>query len=134
MADDSGLEVDALRGAPGVRSARFAGERATDEQNNAKLLSLLQGVPAARRTARFCCVLALARPDGKVKMVKGTAEGRIFETLRGERGFGYDPLFFSPELNATFAEVETAQKLAVSHRGRALQQLSALFRALRVKP
>ena len=123
LADDSGLEVEALGGAPGVRSARFAGEGATDEENNRKLLALLKGIPSEKRTARFVCVIALAWPGGKVETKEGTATGRILEAPRGNLGFGYDPLFYSPELCATFAEVGPEQKLKVSHRGRALAQI-----------
>jgi len=134
LADDSGLEVDALRGAPGVRSARFAGEGATDERNNAKLLALLHNVPPDRRAARFVCVLALAWPDGKIETVVGRAEGRILDVPRGTRGFGYDPLFFSPELGASFAEAGPEQKLRVSHRGQALAELRrVLVRAAEAK-
>jgi XTP/dITP diphosphohydrolase len=123
LADDSGLCVDALAGAPGVRSARFAGEAATDAQNNALLLERLQAVPEAERTARFVCVLALAVPGRETQFVEGTAEGRILRTPRGAGGFGYDPLFFSPELGQTFAEAPAEQKHRVSHRGRALAAL-----------
>jgi len=129
LADDSGLEVDALAGAPGVRSARFAGEGADDAENNRKLLALLQNVPPAQRGARFVCVLALAWPEGKVEIMEATAEGRILERARGDRGFGYDPIFFSPELGATFSEVDAPTKLRVSHRGKALQQFRAFIQA-----
>jgi XTP/dITP diphosphohydrolase len=134
LADDSGLEVDALQGAPGVRSARFAGEGASDAENNAKLLSLLHGVRPEKRTARFRCVIALAWPDGRVDAVEGTAEGRILEVPRGDQGFGYDPLFYSPELDATFSEVEAERKLRVSHRGKALAQLRQMLRGMVKKP
>jgi len=134
LADDSGLQVDALAGAPGIRSARFAGEGASDDENNAKLISLLHGVPPECRSARFRCALALAWPDGQVQIVEGIAQGRILEAPRGKRGFGYDPLFYSPELHATFAEVEAEQKLAVSHRGQALKKLRDLLRSLEAKP
>ena len=134
LADDSGLEVDALGGAPGIRSARLAGERATDLENNAKLISLLHGVPPERRSARFRCALALAWPDGQVQIVEGIAAGRILEAPRGKRGFGYDPLFYSPALGATFAEAAAEEKLAVSHRGQALKKLRDLLRSLEAKP
>ena len=123
LADDSGLEVDALGGAPGVRSARFAGEGADDRSNNRKLLDLLRGVPPERRTARFRCVLALAFPDGRVYTVEGTCEGRIVEDPAGEGGFGYDPLFLIPEEGRTFAQMTREEKNRISHRGRALSKL-----------
>jgi XTP/dITP diphosphohydrolase len=123
LADDSGLAVDALGGAPGVFSARYAGETADDAANNRKLLAALQNVPPAKRTARFVCVLALAFPGGRTVFAEGFCEGRIIDSLKGEGGFGYDPVFFSPELGITFAEATREQKLSVSHRGRALTAL-----------
>lgn len=135
LADDSGLEVDALDGAPGVRSARYAGEPCDDARNNAKLLSELEGLPASERGARFVCALALADPSGSVvAIVCGTAQGRILEHARGTRDFGYDPLFLfteegHPETGRGFAELETAEKAAVSHRGRALRALLDLLPA-----
>jgi len=134
LADDSGLEVDALAGAPGIRSARFAGEGASDDENNARLLSLLHEVPPERRSARFACMIALAWPDGQVTIVEGIAQGTILEAPRGKRGFGYDPLFYSPALGATFAEAAAEEKLAVSHRGQALKKLRDLLRSLEAKP
>ncbi|MCB9903051.1 MAG: RdgB/HAM1 family non-canonical purine NTP pyrophosphatase [Planctomycetes bacterium] len=131
LADDSGLEVDALDGAPGVFSARYAGEPSDDARNNAKLLEDLRGVPEPRRGARFVCALALADPAGRVvELVLGTARGRILEHARGTRDFGYDPLFLfteegHPETGRGFAELEPAEKAAVSHRGRALRELLA---------
>ncbi len=129
LADDSGLEVDALRGAPGVRSARYAGEPSDDARNNAKLLEDLAGVPEADRGARFVCALALADPSGAVALeVAGTTRGRILEAPRGTRDFGYDPLFLfteegHPQTGRGFAELELDEKSAVSHRGRALRAL-----------
>jgi len=120
LADDSGLEVDYLGGAPGVFSARFAGEEKNDRANNEKLLKLLAGVPPDRRTARFQCVIAIARPGGPVYTVQGTCEGLIAGEPRGEGGFGYDPLFYLPEYGKTFAEIELALKNKISHRGKAL--------------
>lgn len=120
MADDSGLEVDALDGQPGVYSARFAGPGATDADNNEKLLKLMADVPDDRRTARFRCAIALAAPDGRIFVDEGTCEGRIARAPRGEGGFGYDPLFIVPELGRTFAELPAAEKDRISHRGRAL--------------
>lgn len=123
LADDSGLEVDALGGMPGVRSARFAGEGADDDANNRKLLELLKGLPPERRTARFRCVLALAFPDGEVYTVEGTCEGLIAEEPAGDGGFGYDPLFLIPEEGRTFAQMTREEKNSLSHRGRALRKL-----------
>ncbi len=124
LADDSGLEVDALEGAPGVYSARFAGDTATDEENNRKLLAALQGVPAEQRSARFRCVLAFLDVDGTILTADGTCEGRILEEPRGAGGFGYDPLFYISELGATLSEVSMAEKNAVSHRGQAVKVMA----------
>ncbi|MBI1956575.1 MAG: non-canonical purine NTP pyrophosphatase [Acidobacteria bacterium] len=123
LADDSGLEVDALEGAPGVSSRRFAGPGATDADNNAKLLRQMLGIPAAKRAARFVCELALAREGGLLTQFRGMAEGILLELPRGESGFGYDPLFLDPELHKTFAELSREEKLQRSHRGRALWAL-----------
>lgn len=118
FADDSGLEVDALAGAPGVRSARFAGPEATDEANNRLLLEQLRGV--ADRTARFVCVIALAEKGRLLATFRAAVEGHIAHEPRGHNGFGYDPLFFYPPFGCTFGQVEAEQKFAVSHRGQAL--------------
>jgi len=123
VADDSGLEVDALRGAPGIKSHRFAGPDATDADNNAKLLTLLGAVPPAKRTARFVCELALARRGELLAQFRGVAEGLILSAPRGEGGFGYDPLFLDSETEKTFAVLSPEEKLARSHRGRALRAL-----------
>ena len=120
LADDSGLEVDALDGRPGVRSARHGGAGLSDADRCAALLAELKGVPPERRTCRFRCVIALAAPDGREEVVEGVAEGRIPDALRGTGGFGYDPLFFYPPLGRTFAELDPAVKNRVSHRGKAL--------------
>ena len=128
FADDSGLEVDALNGAPGVHSARFSGPAATDVSNNALLLERLAGVE--RRTARFVCVIALSRSGKPVEHFRGTVEGEILSDFRGQGGFGYDPLFYSPALGCTLAEASDEQKLQVSHRGAAL---ALLFRYLQSK-
>ncbi len=119
LADDSGLEVDALDGQPGVYSARFAGEPVDYEANNRKLLSMLEG--AEKRTARFRCVMALADPNGKAQIVEGSCEGHITDALRGREGFGYDPVFIPDGFDKTFAEMEPMQKNRLSHRGRALE-------------
>ena len=124
IADDSGLEVDALDGRPGVRSARYAGEDATDADNNAKLLAELDGVAPHERTARFVCAAALVTPDGDERVVRGLMEGYIIDEPRGERGFGYDPLFISAGEQRTNAQLPPEEKDARSHRG-------AAFRALR---
>ncbi len=122
VADDSGLETDALCGAPGVYSARFAGENATDAENNKKLLGLLENVPAAERTARFVCVVCACKPNGERIFVRGESRGSIIDTPRGADGFGYDPIFLH-ESGKTFAEMTQAEKNAVSHRGSAIKQL-----------
>jgi XTP/dITP diphosphohydrolase len=127
LADDSGLEVDALGGAPGVYSARYAGEPHDDAKNNAKLLAALAGVPAEKRTARFRSVLALADTNGplgsQVITADGSCEGIILEAPRGSGGFGYDPLFYSPELGMTFAEAGVGPKNDLSHRARAMRAI-----------
>ena len=121
LADDSGLEVDALDGAPGVYSARYAGEQASDEENNQKLLSALTAIPMQRRTARFRSVLALAGPDGSLMLAEGVCEGIVLFEARGTGGFGYDPLFLMPDQRKTLAEMTLAEKNLVSHRGNALR-------------
>ncbi len=123
LADDSGLEVDALGGAPGVRSARFSAPDPTDEKNNRKLLRLLGPAPAAARGARFVCVMALAKKGRVVAEFRGEVRGRIGLAPRGSSGFGYDPLFFYPRLRRTFAELAPGVKNGVSHRGRAVRKL-----------
>jgi XTP/dITP diphosphohydrolase len=129
LADDSGLEVDALGGRPGVRSARFAHERATDAENNAALLRELEDVEETARRARFRCVLALATPwESRVRIAEGRCEGRIARTPRGAGGFGYDPLFVVEELeDRAIAELSDAEKNAISHRGRAVRALRPLL-------
>ncbi len=122
LGDDSGLEVDALGGAPGLRSARFGGPGLDDAGRCRRLLEALRGVPEARRTARFRCLIALAHPDGRERLVEGLAEGRILDEPRGAGGFGYDPLFHYAPLGRTFAELSHAEKAEVSHRGRALRE------------
>jgi XTP/dITP diphosphohydrolase len=123
LADDSGLEVDVLQGAPGVHSARYAGSQASTSANNAKLLAALEGV--ADRRARFRCVLALGAPDGRVWTVEGRCEGRILTAPRGAQGFGYDPLFVPEGEEQTFAELAPHDKNRLSHRGRALRRAVA---------
>jgi len=123
LADDSGLEVDALQGEPGVYSARYAGEGASDSDNNSKLLQELQAVPQEQRTARFRSVLALAAPDGSLLLADGVCEGVLLTEPRGTGGFGYDPLFLLTEAQKTLAEMTVKEKNAVSHRGNALKTL-----------
>ncbi len=120
LADDSGLEVDALYGAPGVRSHRFAGPDASDADNNRKLLDLLAGVPRESRRGRFRCAVVVVWPDGSSIESEGTCDGEILEEPRGGGGFGYDPLFLVPEHGKTFAELPSAVKNRASHRAKAL--------------
>ena len=127
LADDSGLEVDALNGEPGVYSARYAGTHGDDDANNAKVLSGMEGVPDEKRTARFVCALSFIDEDGTEVTARGTIEGRIGHELRGSEGFGYDPMFLPDEFGymKTLAEVSQAEKNAISHRGNALRELKA---------
>lgn len=146
LADDSGLEVDALDGGPGVRTRRYAGPDATDLENNAKLLDALDGLPPERRGARYICVLALALPEPEaggrgaragatlpIRLVQGTTRGRIAIAPRGTGGFGYDPIFEpagEPPGGRTFGEWSAAEKHAVSHRGRAARRMAPILREL----
>ena len=130
LADDSGLEVDALEGAPGVYSARFAGEGATDEANYRKLLSLMAGVPDNGRGARFVCTMVLFSPEGDRKQAQGNCAGTVTRAPRGEHGFGYDPVFFVPEYEKTMAELPPEEKNRISHRARALWKIRAYLEAL----
>jgi len=126
LADDSGIEVDALGGAPGVHSARYGGEEADDARNNEKLVQALANVPQEKRGARFVCVLALYAPpalSGGEWLFRAECQGWIADAPRGKNGFGYDPLFFYPPLGCTFGELDREAKSRVSHRGRALRQL-----------
>jgi len=130
LADDSGLEVDALDGRPGVYSARFAGEPKDDERNNDKLLQLLESVPDDKRMARFRCALVIETPDGKEYFTEGTIEGKILTQRRGKGGFGYDPLFFVPEFARTMAELNVTQKNLLSHRAQAFHKMIPILRDL----
>jgi XTP/dITP diphosphohydrolase len=123
LADDSGLMVDCLDGAPGVYSARFAGEHGNDRKNNEKLLSLLKDKKPEERNARFVCAMVLIINSNKVIKVQGEIEGRIIDEERGKNGFGYDPLFYVPEYNMTFAEMNSEIKNSISHRAKALKKL-----------
>jgi XTP/dITP diphosphohydrolase len=133
LTDDSGIEVDALGGAPGIFSARYCGEEGNDDKNNQKLLAVLADIPEAQRTARFVCALALCAPasDGtKEWTIRESCEGRVAFSLMGTQGFGYDPLFYYPPFDKTFGEIDRATKATVSHRGKALKKLSAMLPSL----
>jgi len=134
LAEDSGLEIEALGGAPGVRSARFSGPNPSDEKNNRKILRLLREVPAAERKARFVCVMVLAKKGRIVREFRGEVRGRIALAPKGASGFGYDPLFYYPPLRRTFAELPPEVKNAVSHRGRAVLKLRAFLAAEKKAP
>lgn len=123
LADDSGLEVDILNNQPGIYSARFAGEKATDEENNNKLLTLLNDVPLEKRTARFVCAMAAIFPNGDTIVLRGECPGIVGFEPKGNGGFGYDPLFIVEEYNKTFAEIGEEKKNKISHRARALEKL-----------
>ena len=128
IADDSGLSVDALDGAPGVYSARYAGGHGDDAANNALLLKNLDDVPAAERTARFVCCIALVYPDGREMTVRGETEGLIIDEARGDGGFGYDPYFYYVPFGKTFAELSAEEKNAISHRGKAIAKLTEVLK------
>jgi XTP/dITP diphosphohydrolase len=135
MADDSGLEVDALNGAPGVLSARFAGVAASDADRVALLLQRLQDLPTGRRTARFRCVLVVAHPDGRTLSREGVCEGHLTTEPRGVSGFGYDPIFYYPPAGCTFAQMDPDDKNAVSHRAKAVDSIRPhLLNFLRDRP
>ncbi|MCH7698732.1 MAG: XTP/dITP diphosphatase [Chloroflexi bacterium] len=130
LADDSGLEVDALDGRPGILSARYAGPDLTDAERAGELLKELAGVPDEERTARFRCVIAIARNEDNVRSVEGTVEGRIAREPRGENGFGYDPVFLLPDRGLTAAELTPDEKHAVSHRGVAAMKARKLLESM----
>lgn len=127
LADDSGLEIDYLDGAPGVYSARYLGEDTAYDIKNNHILSLLSGVSEKERTARFVSVIAAAFPDGRVLQCRGVVEGIIGYEIKGENGFGYDPIFYVPEFGMTTAEMPPEQKNEISHRGKALRQMKTLL-------
>jgi len=129
-ADDSGLEVDALHGQPGILSARYAGPEATDADRRRKLLNALAGVPWDARTARFRCVVALATPQGDIRTAEGVCEGVIAFGPAGDNGFGYDPVFYLPDYGATMAQLPSEEKNRVSHRGRAAQAAEQLLKGM----
>ncbi|WP_102263777.1 XTP/dITP diphosphatase [Mesobacillus jeotgali] len=128
IADDSGLEIDALEGRPGVYSARYAGSEKNDENNIDKVLEELQGVPESERTARFCCALAMAEPGKETLTVFGTCEGSILNERRGTNGFGYDPIFFVETKGKTMAELASDEKNKISHRANAIRKLDDLLK------
>jgi XTP/dITP diphosphohydrolase len=128
LADDSGLEVDALGGEPGRLSARYAGEGASDRDRIDYLLTKLEGVPGEKRSARFRCVIAIATPEGEVELCQGECPGFITFEPKGEEGFGYDPVFYIPELDRTMAELTMEEKNQISHRGKAARQAMQLLR------
>lgn len=127
LADDSGLEIDYLDGAPGIYSSRFAGEDTSYDIKNRIFLDKLEGVPEEERTARFVCAIAAVFPDGNVETVRGTIEGQIAHEISGENGFGYDPIFYVPEYGCTTAEMDPEKKNALSHRGNALRAMRAII-------
>jgi XTP/dITP diphosphohydrolase len=131
LADDTGLEVDSLQGQPGLFSARFAGEGVSYADNRKKLLSLMKDIPPSRRTARFRCVMVLAMPSGETQTVEGVVEGSITLEEQGEDGFGYDPVFYLPELGKTMAQLTMAEKNRVSHRGIALEQIREILKKIK---
>ena len=128
VADDSGLEVDAISGRPGIFSARYAGPEASDGENITKVLGELRGVPSSQRGARFVCVLVIFAPDGRWEWVEGECRGVITDSPRGQSGFGYDPIFLVPELGKTFAELDQEEKNRISHRAQAVNKLRPLLK------
>lgn len=127
LADDSGLEVETLEGMPGIHSARYAGERASPQENNRKLLREMEGIPTSKRGARFKCVMALVSTDGKEAVTEGICRGRIGFKEVGKRGFGYDPLFILPNYGKTMAQLSIEEKNRISHRGKALRKMRRLL-------
>lgn len=127
LGDDSGLEVSALNGAPGLYSARFAGEKATNQDNRKKLLNEMHSIPEGKRQARFICCMAIVNPQGETKHITGICEGEITDSESGKSGFGYDPIFYYPPLKKTFAELSSEEKNKVSHRGKAVRSVRNLF-------
>jgi XTP/dITP diphosphohydrolase len=126
LADDSGLEVDSLKGMPGIYSARYSGEKASSRKNNQKLLKEMASIPLSKRGARFKCIMAMVSPDGKEAMTEGSCKGRIGMREKGKKGFGYDPLFILPKYGKTMAELSLREKNKISHRGEALRKLKKI--------
>jgi XTP/dITP diphosphohydrolase len=133
IADDSGLEVDSLKGLPGIHSARYSGEKASSQENNRKLLNAVKGVPFSKRGAKFKGILAMVSPDGREVIKEGFCRGKIGFKEKGKRGFGYDPLFLLPKYGKTMAELSLEEKNKISHRGKALRKLRRVIRALWMK-
>lgn len=127
LADDSGLEVETLKGMPGIHSARYAGERASPGENNQKLLREMEGIPTSKRGARFKCVMALASTDGRKAVTEGVCRGSIGFKEVGKRGFGYDPLFILPHYGKTMAQISIEEKNRISHRGKALRKMRKIL-------
>jgi XTP/dITP diphosphohydrolase len=130
LSDDSGLEIDALSGEPGVRSARYSGEKASDRENNNLVLMKLRNVPDNERTARFVCVIAIVQPNGSQYTVKGTCNGIITNKKAGSNGFGYDPIFYLPQLKKTMAELTLEEKNKISHRAEALTKANEILKRI----
>jgi XTP/dITP diphosphohydrolase len=131
LADDSGLEVDSLKGLPGVYSARYAGERVSSRENNQKLLREIQGIPLSKRGARFRCIIAMKSPEGREVLAEGSCRGKIGFKEKGKKGFGYDPLFILPKKGKTMAELSLEEKNRVSHRGKALKKIRRIIKTFR---
>jgi len=129
ISDDSGLEVDALKGQPGVYSARYAGEGASDQDNIQKLMKEMEGIPTSRRGARFKCSIAIVSPDGVEAVAEGSCKGKVGFREMGKRGFGYDPLFILPQYGKTMAQFTLEEKNRISHRGKALRKLRRIIRS-----
>ena len=129
LTDDSGLEVDSLKGLPGIYSARYAGEKATSQENNQKLLREMEGISLSKRGARFRCVIAMVSPDGREAIAEESCKGRIGFKEKGRKGFGYDPLFILPKYGKTMAELSLEEKNRISHRGKALKKLRKIIHA-----
>jgi XTP/dITP diphosphohydrolase len=131
LSDDSGLDVDILKGLPGIYSARYGGERATNQENNQKLLREMEGIPLSKRGARFKCAIAIVSPDGREAVAEGSCKGRIGFKEVGKKGFGYDPLFILPQFGKTMAQLSLKEKNRISHRGKALKKLRKLINDFR---
>ena len=131
LADDSGLEVECLKGLPGIYSARYAGKGASTRDNNQKLLNEMEGISLSKRGARFKCVMAMVSPDGREAIAEGSCKGRIGFEEKGRKGFGYDPLFILPKYGKTMAELSLKEKNKMSHRGKALRKLKKIIKAFK---